>query len=145
MWFDIWVWLAITTVTLYCSLWALIIKLSHTMLHLFYYKYSKKKVILWNIFRMWSRCFLCEYLLKYNLFMWSKLYFHHHYSSLQCHMIFRNHNMLIYCSRNVSDYYQCWKQLCCTIFLCKLGLPPNSRLIVSWPEEAWSAKTLLVA
>ncbi len=34
-----------------------------------------------------------------------------HYSSLQCHMIFRNHsNILIYCSRNISDYYQCWKQ-----------------------------------
>ncbi len=33
---------------------------------------------------------------------------------------FRNHsNMLIYCSRNISDYYQCWKQLCCTIFLWK--------------------------
>ncbi len=27
---------------------------------------------------------------------------------LQSHMIFRNHNnMLIYCSRNISDYYQC--------------------------------------
>ncbi len=36
-------------------------------------------------------------------------------------MIFRNHyNMLIYCSRNMSDYYQCWKQLCCFIFLWKL-------------------------
>ncbi len=35
-------------------------------------------------------------------------------------MIFRNHsNMLIYCSTNISDYYQCWKQLCCTIFLWK--------------------------
>ncbi len=33
---------------------------------------------------------------------------------------FRNHNnMLICCSRNISDYYQCWKQLCCTIFLWK--------------------------
>ncbi len=30
------------------------------------------------------------------VFMWSKLYFQHHYSSLQCHMIFRNHaNMLL--------------------------------------------------
>ncbi len=35
-------------------------------------------------------------------------------------MIFRNHNnMLICCSRNISDYYQCWKQSCCTIFLWK--------------------------
>uniref|UniRef100_A0A672L280 ADAM metallopeptidase with thrombospondin type 1 motif 16 n=1 Tax=Sinocyclocheilus grahami TaxID=75366 RepID=A0A672L280_SINGR len=32
----------------------------------------------------------------------------HHSSSLQCHMIFRNqYNMLICCSRNISDYYQC--------------------------------------
>ncbi len=36
-------------------------------------------------------------------------------------MIFRNHsNILICCSRNISDYYQCWKQLCCFIFLWKL-------------------------
>ncbi len=56
------------------------------------------------------------YVVKCNLFLWSKLYFHHHNSSLQCHMIFRNHNnMLIYCSTNISDYYQCWKQLCCWI------------------------------
>ncbi len=57
-----------------------------------------------------------------NVFLWSKLYFQHHYSSLQCHMIFRNHNnILICCSGNISDYYQCWKQLCCTIlFLWKL-------------------------
>ncbi len=60
-------------------------------------------------------------MLKCNLFLWLKLNFQHHYSSLQCHMIFRNHsNMLICCSRNISDYYQCWKQLCCTIFLWKL-------------------------
>jgi len=33
---------------------------------------------------------------------------------------FRNHcNMLICCSRNISYYYQCWKQLCCLIFLWK--------------------------
>ncbi len=41
-------------------------------------------------------------------------------SLLQCHMIFRNHNnMLICCLINNSDYYQCWKQSCCTIFLLK--------------------------
>ncbi len=35
-------------------------------------------------------------------------------------MIFRNHNnMLICCSRNISDYYQYWKPWCCTIFLKK--------------------------
>ncbi len=42
--------------------------------------------------------------------------FQHHYSSLQCHMISRNHNNMLICSRNISDYYQCWTQLCCTIF-----------------------------
>ncbi len=50
----------------------------------------------------------------------AQLYFHHHYSSLQCHIIFRNHSyMLIYCSRNISDYYQCWKQLCWQIIVWK--------------------------
>ncbi len=75
---------------------------------------------MWNSFVIKNRFFLCEYMLNCNLFLWSNLYFQHHYSSLQCHMIFRNHNnMLICCSRNISDYYQCWKQLCCTIFLWK--------------------------
>ncbi len=33
-----------------------------------------------------------------------------------------NHsNMLICCSTNYSYYYQCWKQLCCLIFMLKLG------------------------
>ncbi len=51
-------------------------------------------------------------ILKCNLLLWSKLNFQHHYFNLQCHMIFRNHsNMLICCSRNISDYYDCWKQL----------------------------------
>jgi len=51
----------------------------------------------------------------------AQLYFQHHYSSLQCHMIFRNHNnMLIYCSRNFYDYYQYWKQSCCLMFFWKL-------------------------
>ncbi len=50
----------------------------------------------------------------------AKLNFHHHYSSLQCHMIFRNHpNMLICCSIKISNYYHCWKLLCCLIFLWK--------------------------
>ncbi len=31
--------------------------------------------------------FVFEYMLKCNLFLWSKLNFQHHYSSLQCHMI----------------------------------------------------------
>ncbi len=33
---------------------------------------------------------------------------------------FRNHsNMLIFCSRNIDYYYQCWKKLCCLILLWK--------------------------
>ncbi len=36
------------------------------------------------------------------------------YRSLQCHMILQKYsNMLICCSRNISDYYQCWKQWRC--------------------------------
>ncbi len=35
-------------------------------------------------------------------------------------MIFRNHyHFLICCSINIYDYYHCWKELCCTIFLWK--------------------------
>jgi len=37
----------------------------------------------------------------------------HHYSSLQCQWSFRNHsNMPIFCSRKISYYHQCWKQMC---------------------------------
>ncbi len=62
-------------------------------------KYKYKNTILWNIITILNNCFLCEYIIKCNLFLWSKLYFQHHYSSLQCHMIFRNHyHMLIGCS-----------------------------------------------
>ncbi len=39
--------------------------------------------------------FLCECMLNCNLFLWSKLYFQHHYCSLQCHMIFRNADLLL--------------------------------------------------
>jgi len=72
---------------------------------------------LWNIITISNNCFLIEHVI-YSCD--EQLYFQHHYSSLQCHMIFRNHyNILIYCSRNISDDYQCWKQLCCFIFLYK--------------------------
>ncbi len=55
-----------------------------------------------------------------NLLLWSKLNFQHHYSSLQCHVIFSNHsNMLICCTRNIYDYYQCWKQVRWSIVLWK--------------------------
>ncbi len=52
---------------------------------------------IWNIFTISKIRFLCEYVLNCNLF----LYFQHHYSSLQCHMIFRNHNNILICSRNI--------------------------------------------
>ncbi len=50
----------------------------------------------------------------------AQLNFQHHYSSLQCHMIFINHyNTLICCSINTSDYHRCWNWLCCFISLWK--------------------------
>ncbi len=65
-------------------------------------KHTVNTLILWNIVTTQNNRFLCEYIVKCNLFLWSKLYFQHHYSSLQCHMIFRNHsNMLLCCSRNI--------------------------------------------
>ncbi len=68
-------------------------------LHLLDQKYSKNFK---NIITILKQLFLCEYMLNCHLFLWSKLYFQHHYSSLQCHMIFRNHsNMLICCSRDI--------------------------------------------
>ncbi len=72
-------------------------------------KNTVKTIIVWNNFTILNNYFLFEYIVKCNLFQWSKLYFQHHYSSLQCHMIFRNYShMLIYWSTNISDYYQCW-------------------------------------
>ncbi len=45
----------------------------------------------------------------------AQLYFQHHYSSLQCHMIFRNHNnMLICCS--IIIYYYWWLIVVLIIF-----------------------------
>ncbi len=71
----------------------------------------------WNIFTIQKNHFLFEYIVKCNLFLRLNLYFQHHYSSLQCHMIFRNHyNILICCSINIYYYYQWWQQLCCFIF-----------------------------
>ncbi len=67
--------------------------------HAFDQKYTKT-VILWNIYIIQKYSFLFEYILKCNLFLWSKLNFQHNFSCLQCHMIFRNHsNMLNCCSK----------------------------------------------
>ncbi len=46
-----------------------------------------KTVILWKFLAIFKSYFIYEYILKCNLFLWSKMYFQHHYSSLQCHMI----------------------------------------------------------
>jgi len=50
--------------------------------------------------------------------------FQHRYSSLQCHdpseII---SNMMIWCSENISDYYQFCKQLCCPKIVWKPRFP----------------------
>ncbi len=68
-----------------------------TRLHLLDQKYSKTFVSLYNKQTQINKynSFLCEHIVNCNLFLWSKLYFQHHYSSLQCHMIFRNHFNMI--------------------------------------------------
>ncbi len=48
---------------------------------------ANNTVILSNIITISNSCFLWEYIVKCNLFLWSKLNFQHYYSSLQCHMI----------------------------------------------------------
>ncbi len=40
-----------------------------------------------KIMKYYNNCFISEYIVKCNLFLWSKLNFQHHYSSVQCHMI----------------------------------------------------------
>ncbi len=60
-------------------------------LHLFHQKYWKNCEILLRF----KISFLCQYLLNCNLFLWSKLYFQHHYSSLQCHMILQKSFLII--------------------------------------------------
>ncbi len=65
-----------------------------------------------------NKCSLFQYIWMY--FCDAKLHFQHHYSRLQCHMILEIINMLISCSKNISYYYQCWKQLRWLIVLLKL-------------------------
>jgi len=62
-------------------------------LYLFSQKYSKNSTILKYYYHL---KYLFSMLISVKLSFIS-VYFQHHYSSLQCHMIFRNHNnMLIY-------------------------------------------------
>ncbi len=84
-------------------------------------KNTEKTAILWNIIAISNIGFLCEYVLNCNLF----LYFQHHYSSLQCHMIFRNHN-------NILIYYECWNSSYC--FLEHLILYNNIIFTVTHPS-----------
>ncbi len=93
-------------------------------------QYLWKSLIFIKAAFIWSNQQYCEILLQFQINVPycnilyivihscdAQLYFQHHYSSLQCHMIFRNHNnMLIYCSKNISDYYQCWKRYAAEIF-----------------------------
>ncbi len=70
--------------------------LSYTHQYCIYLNKTVEKV---QYFSAILNVFVHEQMLKCNLLLWSKLYFQHHYSSLQCHMIFRKHsNMLIWCS-----------------------------------------------
>ncbi len=54
---------------------------------------SQQSCFLWSktVFKKNCYNFKCDYVLNCNLF----LCFQHHYSSLQCHMIFRNHNNML--------------------------------------------------
>ncbi len=63
-------------------------------------------------------CFQFEYILKCNLLLWWKADFFSIIASVfSVTRSFRNHsNMLICCSRTISDY-QHWKQLYCLIFI----------------------------
>jgi len=73
------------------------------------YNHNLKK----NYFNIFSKC---------NLFLWCQSWiFSIIIPVISVSCFFRNHsNMMICCSRNISDYYQCSKQLCCLIFLWKL-------------------------
>jgi len=54
-------------------------------------KIIKPTVILWNIITIKTRNFYFDLCSNVIYSCDAQLYFQHHYSSLQCHMIFRNH------------------------------------------------------
>ncbi len=63
----------------------------------------KKPLMLTKAVFIDQKCFLFTYNVMSFIPVMAKL----NYSSLQCHMIFRNHlNVMICCLRNISDY-QC--------------------------------------
>ncbi len=72
--------------------------------NVFQQKYCKHRM--WKIIQFKIPVFYVN-IFSNVFYFWSKVNFPHHYSSLQCHMIFRNHyNMLIYCSRSIYYYHQ---------------------------------------
>ncbi len=73
--------------------------------------FDKKTTVLWNILGLFRQLFSLLIYLKCNfIHVMAKQNFQHNCSRVT--WFFRNHsNMLICCSRNISYYYQCWKQL----------------------------------
>ncbi len=90
------------------------------MLHLFYEIYSKKKVKYCEIlFQFKINCFLFEYILKCNLFVMKSWFFFYIITPVfSVTWSFINYSdTLIYCSRNISDYYDYVEnRLCGLIF-----------------------------
>ncbi len=81
-----------------------------------------KTIIFWNIIAIPNNCFLSEHIWEYNVFLWSKL----NYSSLQCHMILQK--SFSYADLLLKKLYQCWKQLCCYIFLFCISISNKQHL-----------------
>ncbi len=73
-----------------------------------------KVVILWNI--IIEITVLSLYFKMKIIPVMAKLYFQHHYSSLQCYMILQKSFYDDLTLKKFSYYYHCWKQLCCFKF-----------------------------
>ncbi len=78
-----------------------------------------KRVQLWNIITILNNYFVFEYILECNVFsVMQNWIFSIVTPVFSVSRFFRNHsNCWICCWRNISYYYQCWKQMCCLIFL----------------------------
>ncbi len=96
---------------------------SSSSLHLFDQKYCKIVKYYYNLKHPFSIFIIFENII-YSCD--AQLYFQHHYSSLQCHMIFRNHsNILICCSRNISIIINV-ESSCAASYFCGLKVQKNS-------------------
>ncbi len=82
-------------------------------LHLFNQKCSKS-LIFWII--IITTVFYLN-VFKCNLFLWCKAEFHHHYFSLQCHMIFQKSDLLL--NKQFLLLSMLKTKLCYFIYLCK--------------------------